>query len=515
MAKTQDWPITRTIGLILVPVGVLVTAGMLAIYATERQATGGGLPHTLRQAVYLVVSLGLMAAAMGVPYQKIGRYAYPFFAVVLFMALLLVMVRKLHISPLYPVIPVVRGSARWIRLGTSSVYFQLQPSELMKLAFIMALARYLRFRSNYRTWLGLMPPFLLTLVPLMLILMEPDLGTALLMLPVLYAMLYVAGARILQLFLIILLGIAFTPIAWQQMAGYQRYRVLVLVGQVAPTREKLLPPSTQPSSSEPTAPAENPVVAPIDLKWYERAALALLVPTFREVQIQQNREAVSEHGLIEGKDLPQPPTISVRSLLRFNGRFDPDPQCDLQVRRWIAGKLADLHREQGYQLRQGKVALGSGGVFGKGPWEGTYVRYGFLPDRHNDFIFAVLGHQWGLVGCVVVLLMYLLIVLGGVEVAGGTDDPFGRLLAVGVVSLTAAQVVVNVGMTVGIMPITGMTLPFVSFGGSSLMVNFIAVGLLINVSQHRQLLIAHRPFEFGEEVQEQPASLLRWNETRR
>jgi rod shape determining protein RodA len=514
MGKAQGWEITRTVGLVVVPVTILVTMGMLAIYATERQTGGGSLQHTLRQSGYLVVSLIVMAVTVTVPYQKIGRYAYAFFIVSAILALLLVLVRKLHLSPLYPVIPVVRGSARWIRLGTPSVYFQLQPSELMKIALIMVLARYLRFRSNYRTWLGLMAPFLLTLIPMMLILMEPDLGTGLLMLPVLFAMLYMAGARFLHLGLIVGLGVLATPLAWQVMEPYQRSRVLVLVGQIAPVREKLLPPVPR-STSEPAALPEAALVPPIRLTWYEKGALALLVPTFRQIQIKQNEQATSEHGMIEGEDIPAPPNLTGRGLLGFKGRFDPDPERDLQIRRWISSKLVDLHREQGYQLRHSKVALGSGGSFGRGLWEGTYVRYGFLPDRHNDFIFAVLGHQWGMVGCVVVLLLYLVMILGCVEVATGTNDPFGRLLAIGVGSLMAAQVFVNVGMTIGILPVTGMTLPFVSFGGCSLIINFMAVGLLINVSQRRQLLIAHRPFEFGPEVQEQPASLERWKETRR
>ncbi len=513
MGTAQVPRIPRATLLVLLPTAILVTLGMLAIYATERQGNATGLSHTLRQGMYLLVSLVAMVVTMTIPYQRIGRFAYGFFVVVLVLALVLVLVRKLHLSFLYPIIPVVRGSARWIRLGSPSLYFQLQPSELMKLALILVLARYLRFRSNYRTWLGLMPPFLLTFIPMMLILMEPDLGTGLLMLPILFAMLFVAGARILHLGLIVFLGIVVAPLSWQVMEPYQRSRVLVLVGQIAPSRDKLLP-AAPPSATEPAVPIEI-TVPPIALNFHERVALAMVVPTFRDIQLRQNEQALSEGRGVDPEDLPDPPTMSGASLLRFKGRFDPDPHRDLQIRRWIVGKLSDLHREQGYQLQQGKVALGSGGAFGRGLWEGTYVRYGFLPDRHNDFIFAVLGHQWGFVGCVAVLILYLLIVLGCVEVAAGTDDPFGRLLAMGVASLTAAQTVVNVGMCVGLLPITGMTLPFVSFGGCSLIVNFMAVGLLISISRNRQLLIAHRPFEFGQEVQEQPASLERWYETRR
>ena len=514
MGVTSAPKFTRAYWLILVPVALLVTAGMLAIYATEQQAGGGGAPHTIRQGIYLVAGVVAMIAAMVVPYQRIQRYAFVLFVVMLLLLVLLVLVRKLHLSPLYSIIPIVRGSARWIRLGTSSLYFQLQPSEFMKVAFILALARYLRFRENYRTWLGLMPPFLLTLLPMLLILMQPDLGTVLLMLPVLFAMLYMAGARIRHLLLVIALSVVATPIAWQIMKPYQRSRVLVLVGQVAPTREELHPERIEGGSAPVGGESAMPLPT-IELTWYERLALALLVPTFREEQLNRKEETIREHGLAAAADLVDPPAIPLRRLLLFDGRFSADPTEELAIRKWIAGKLRDLHREPGYQLLHSKVALGSGGVTGRGLWEGAYVRRRLLPDRHNDFIYAILGHQWGLVGCVAVLVLYLLIIVGGVEVASGTDEPLGRLLAVGVIALMAAQVLVNVGMTMGLMPITGMTLPFVSYGGSSLITNFIAVGLLINVSQHRPLQIARRPFEFGNEPEEQPASLQRWLETRR
>jgi len=514
MIKAPTIRMERVSWLILVPVGLLVTAGILAIYATETQEGSGGAPHTLRQGIYLLASLIAMAVALAVPYQRIGRYTYLLFILMLLLLVLLALRRRPEFAFLNPIIPVVRGSARWIRLGTSSLYFQLQPPEFMKVAFILALARYLRFRENYRTLRGLMPPFLLTLLPMLLILFQPDLGTVLLMLPVLFAMLYTAGARLAHLVLIVLLSTLATPIAWRAMEPYQRNRILVLVGQLAPARDKLLARHAV-SSATRSAEGQAAVLPPVDLNWHERLALAVLIPTFREAQLLQKQDAMARQGPADADVLPDPPAIPTRSLLLFKGRFDPDAQQDLQIRKWIAGRLTRLHRQQGYQLRHSKVAMGSGAMAGRGLWEGTYVRYGFLPDRHNDFVYAVLGHQWGMIGCVVVLLLYVLIILGGVEVATAVDDPFGRLLVVGVIALLATQVFVNVGMTIGLMPITGMTLPFVSFGGSSLITNFVAIGLLINVSQHRPIRIARRPFEFDHQVDEHPASLQRWLETRR
>jgi cell division protein FtsW (lipid II flippase) len=159
------------------------------------------------------------------------------------------------------------------------------------------------------------------------------------------------------------------------------------------------------------------------------------------------------------------------------------------------------HMGPGYQLRQSKIALGSGGLAGEGWRQGVFLEspVPLLPEEQNDFIYAIIGHQWGFAGCVLVLLAYSLIVFLGIEVATATNDPFGRLLAIGVIVMVVAQALLNIGMTVGLAPITGMTLPFVSAGGSSLWANFLGLGLLLNVAQRRPMLIANPPFEHEDE----------------
>ncbi|MCH7632601.1 MAG: FtsW/RodA/SpoVE family cell cycle protein, partial [Planctomycetes bacterium] len=142
-------------------------------------------------------------------------------------------------------------------------------------------------------------------------------------------------------------------------------------------------------------------------------------------------------------------------------------------------------------------------LFGHGWGKGIYVDTSLLPDRHNDFIFAIVAHQWGLIGCLLVLACYVVIVIAGVRIASVTTEPFARLLAVGIVTLIATQAFISVAMSVGLMPITGMTLPFVSYGGSSVLCNFVAVALLISVSQHRPYLLTRKPFVFGREETEQ------------
>jgi cell division protein FtsW (lipid II flippase) len=132
---------------------------------------------------------------------------------------------------------------------------------------------------------------------------------------------------------------------------------------------------------------------------------------------------------------------------------------------------------------------------GYGFRQGPFIKYDFLWARHNDFVFAIIAHQLGFVGCLGLLLLYVVIIGCGLEIAGNNTDPFGRLLSVGIVAMFAVEVIVNVSMTVGLMPITGLTLPLVSYGGSSLLVSMMALGLLNNVGRYRPFSVAQKPFE--------------------
>lgn len=390
---------------VAVPVALLCLLGLATIHATERdqlpdkpaaqaadlaaravQAIG---PATLRQSLWMGLGVGLMLALLIPPYSKIGRYATLFYWTVIAMLAWLVADRFLNrVGIDLPFSPVRRNTRRWIEIAGLGI----QPSELMKVALVLLMAHYLRFRSSYRRWSGLLPPFLLTILPMALIHFQPDLGTLIMLLPVLFSMLFVAGARLRHLATIILLGVATLPLFYFfGMEPYQRQRIDVLLKQHVD-----------------------------DETW------------------QMN---------------------------------------------------------EGYQLRQSKLALGTGGAWGEGWRRGLFIQYELLPEEHNDFIFAIVGHQWGYAGCLAAILAYAAIVLFGVEVATITNDPFGRLLAVGVIVMIVAQALLNMGMIIGLTPITGMPLPFVSAGGSSLVANFAAVGLLVNVAQRRPMRIANPPFE--------------------
>lgn len=142
----------------------------------------------------------------------------------------------------------------------------------------------------------------------------------------------------------------------------------------------------------------------------------------------------------------------------------------------------------GYHIIQSKIAIGSGMLFGKGLFEGTQSQLNFLPENHTDFIFAVVGEEWGFVGATILLLLYLVVLWRGIQIAKQAQDTFGMLLAVGVTSMLAFHILVNVGMTAGIMPVTGIPLPFMSYGVSSLTTNIMAVAILTNICLRNQKL---------------------------
>ena len=403
---------------VLVPVFVLCGMSLLtmqALFSPEPTRVPAGA--VIKQVGFLLVGLGMAWLTLKVSYVRLGRFAYAFFIFCVLLLLLLQVGKYTELS----FVPYRKGAHRWVEIGS----IQLQPSELMKIVYVLALAWYLKFRKNYRTFAGLAAPFILTLLPMSLILVQPDLGTVLLFLPVLFAMLFAAGAKGKHLLLIIVLGTLSLPMFWLHIRDYQRLR---LVGMV--------------------------------------------------LQSQQLRAYFDEHP--EKWQWFCPPKTKPAAWQN-------------ELRQWEV--------QAGYQLVHGKAAIGSGGVTGQG-WGGPFVEYELLlPERENDFVFAIVAHQWGLIGGIVLLLCYAAIVAIGMDIATITKDPFGRLVAVGITTLMGVQTLVNLCMTVGIGPITGVTLPFVSKGGSSLVACFVCIGLLISVAERRPISMAKSPFVFDEDAE--------------
>jgi rod shape-determining protein RodA len=392
----------------------LMVVGVLSIRISEQAEGTTGLAR--RQMIYGAVGIVVFIVAVVVPYARIGRIAYPLFGVTL---ALLVLVLFLPATE-------TKNVHRWIDLKL----FKVQPSELAKLSLIVLLAWYLRFGDHFRTLRGLVLPFVLTLIPMVLILREPDLGTALLFLPTLYVMLFLAGAKRRHLFGIVLVG------------------TLLLVVPV--------PLSTSGMDGKEIT---------------ERRATCYATVG----DPQQGGYIVSAAALAAMKP---------HQLMRING--------------WLRQGDEDVIHGKGYQLHRSKIVVGSGRLTGRGDWQEGRIYFRMLPEDHTDFIFSIIAGQWGFVGCIVLLLLYAVIFVFGVEIAATTHDPFGRLLAVGVLGLLISQIFINVGMTMGMLPVTGMTLPLISYGGSSLVVNCAALGLLANVGQRQPIMLSRRPFEHKE-----------------
>lgn len=394
---------------------ILVGVGIATIYSVGHPAELSPASQTgdlgnlwKKQMIFAAVAMAGFILVNSVNYRRFGAVSYWIYAFVLLLLGLLLFGRYVVDIPF---VPEINGTHRWLKFKIAGRDLPaLQPSEFCKLVYVLALAWYLRYRSNYRNFRALIGPFVLTLLPMILILLEPNLGTVMLMMPIFFSMLFVAGAKVKHLLIIVLMALAVSPLLWYKMRPYQRTRISSVLLQSSWVREKA---------------EQHPMLGRI----------------------------------LVGK--------------KFS------------TKQWM--------NDWGYHLIRSKYAVASGGInHGKGYGfrQGPFIKYNFLPERHNDFIFAMIAHQWGFWGCLGLLGLYVIIVVCGLEIAVNNTDPFGRLVAVGIVATFTVEVVVNVSMTLGLMPITGLTLPLVSYGGSSLLVSMASVGLLNNVGRCRPFSVA-------------------------
>ena len=346
-----------------------------------------------KQIVFYFLGMWVAAGLCFVSYRRLARWSLViyWFAILLLAA---VLVEKIGTK--------VFGARRWIDLG----FFNLQPSECAKLAVILVQGHFLsrpaeelRQPRVFFTALGL------TLLPFVLILREPDLGSALVLLPITLVMMFAAGVPVSHLkrlvtgvgllVVLILVDVLFAPIEFRiPLEDYQRDRLLVYFGRDFAPRSD--------------TPAEH-----------QRA-----------------------YGLQQGKS---------------------------------------------YNVEQALISVGSGGLTGKGWRQGTQNALGYLPRAvaHNDFIFSVIAEEKGFLGSLIVLTLYAVVLFTGIHIAGQARDRLGRLLAIGVVTLLFSHVFINIGMNIRLMPVTGIPLPLLSYGGTSVLCSLIAAGLLQNIHLHR------------------------------
>ena len=343
---------------------VIFAIGLLTIHSST--ATRGlelSESFIAKQAMWMASGLLLFFVVIRISYQRFVDISYVVYTV---NVLLLLMVLVLGRARL--------GAQRWFAIGS----FTFQPSEFIKLSLILVLANYIGSRRGAMdSFRALIVPCILLGIPFVLVLLQPDLGTGLLLLPIFFSMLFVGGARPRHLVGMIGIGLAGLPFFWHFLRDYQKTRLLVFL---------------------------NPNVDPLGA---------------------------------------------------------------------------------GYTIIQSKIAAGSGGLLGKGYHAGTQNQLNFLPERHTDFIFSIIGEEWGFAGAIFLVLCYFFIVKKAYTIAGLTTDMYGKAIACGIGTMLAMQVVINIGMTIGMMPVVGIPLPLVSYGGSSLIMTLVAIGLLLNVGMRR------------------------------
>ncbi|MGD8366479.1 MAG: rod shape-determining protein RodA [Desulfobacterales bacterium] len=346
---------------------VLGIIGILTLYSAV--SSGVETPQRIlyiRQLIWFGIGLMAMVACFLFNYKALDRWAPVIYGACLLMLLWVLFFGKY-----------VGGSRRWISLGPAS----LQPSELVKVALIICLARYYSRAVSPKgfTLRQLVTPIILTMIPFILIVRQPDLGTAMLLLLIAGSMTVFVKIERRSMIALVSAGTIAVPLVWFFLKEYQKRRILTFL---------------------------NP---------------------------------------------------------------DRDPLG------------------AGYHVIQSKIAIGSGQIVGKGFLKGTQNALAFLPEQHTDFIFSVLAEEWGFIGSIGLLLLFLLMIVWSLNIALSSRDPFGTVLAVGVTSMIFWQVFINIGMVMGLMPVVGVPLPLVSYGGSSIITIMVSIGLLMNVSMRRFL----------------------------
>jgi rod shape determining protein RodA len=340
--------------------------GLLILYSSTRlSTTGGSDPYFFvkKQSLWTLVGFLFLIIIIFIDYHKLERYSKViYFGAIVLLILVIISGRSTY------------GATRWLVIGP----FDFQPSEFAKIALIIFLADFLaKNKPKLDNFFYYLLPFAYTGLLILLVFMQPDLGTSLVYLAVLIIMLFVVGVKIKYLVFTFLAALSSVPILWTFLKDYQKNRL----------------------------------------------------------------------------------------ILFLNPNLDP-----------LGG---------GYNVIQSRIAIGSGGFLGNGIFSGIQSQLNFLPAQHTDFIFSVVGEELGFVGTILLLGLYAIILWRGIKIALEARDLLGTLLATGAVSFLFFHIVVNIGMAMGMLPATGLPLPFLSYGGSFMISNLMVMGILLNVELHK------------------------------
>ena len=358
LLQNFDWILL----LLLILIGSLSIMNLYSATFPIRDA--GGSQIFFKQIYWYLIGFAVLLIMTTFDYHVLERFAYPIYFLSLSLLLLVLSIGKVY-----------SGSQRWISFGGIA----FQPSEFAKIAIVIILARYFTDHGEYTGYRlrDLWRPSILIILPFMLIVKQPDLGTALILVIISFSVILFMKIKWRSLVILIMGTLVSAPFIWFTLKEYQQKRILTFM------------------------------------------------------------------------------------------KPDMDPLG------------------AGYHIIQSKIAIGSGLLWGKGFLKGTQTRLHFLPEQHSDFAFSVLAEEWGFMGSAILLILYLLLILWGINIAKSSKDMFGSLLAVGTISIVFWQLVINVSMAIGLLPVVGIPLVFFSSGGSSIISTMVGMGLLMNISMRR------------------------------
>lgn len=362
LISSFDW---ITLGVVL----FICIIGILTIYSATRPPLDEGEqpPFYVKQLIWLIIAIIALCVFITFDYIKLKDFWLIFYITGILLLIIVLFTGK-----------TAMGAKRWINLG----FFSFQPSEIFKIIFIISISAFLEDKQSPLSIKDTLKTLLIFgIIPFLLIVKQPDLGTAILILTITFIMIIYKGLRtrlmILILAILIISVFFLWEILWEGLKEYQKNRLIAFI----------------------------------------------------------------------------------------------DPNID--------------PKGIGYNIMQSVITVGSGGLFGKGFLEGTQGPLKFLPERHTDFIFPIFAEEWGFIGCLILLSLYFTFFIRCFQTSIIAKNNFGKLLALGFTSIFILYFFINIGMTLGIMPVVGIPLPFMSYGGTTLLANFIGIALVINVRMRR------------------------------
>ena len=415
--------------IIFIDVIILSLLGLLFIYSAQMR-TGNPDLYVAKQSTAFVIGIAALLVIINIRYELYAEYTKYIYLFALFLLIAVLFVGSN-----------IRGSKSWFDFGK----FAFQPSEIAKIAIILYLAGYINKNFYVMKKISrLFIPFIFTAIYIGLILMEPDFSSALVFIPIFLGMIYVGG------------------VSRQIVILTAMYAIVALGLPLLSVYFNVIYPGTF-------------FVKNLNIFYLVTVLLiiAFMWMFFRFLRVR-----------IDAKEYKK--TFLIILLALITGFIISGTLKNYQRRRILSVMAPSFDPlGAGYNVLQSKIAIGSGRLTGRGLFHGTQSQLGFIPDQHTDFIFAVLSEEGGAAMSIGILLLYIVLIARGLSIAKNAADRFGSMIATGIVIMFSFYIILNLGMLTGVMPVAGVPLPFLSYGGSSLVINLIAVGILINIHIRR------------------------------